>query len=191
MISVTRLRNGATFEDKGNPYRVVKYEHTHLSRGSGTIKVKARNLRDGNVTAMTYKSGAMVNDIEVERQVLQYLYRDGEDLVFMDPKTFEQVTVAAKILGNQVDFLKEGEQIGVFFWHPSTGSGQEALDVDLPPKVTLKIVEAAPGVKGDSAANVYKSATLENGLVVKVPLFINAGELVRVDTRTGEYVERA
>ena len=133
----------------------------------------------------TYKSGAMVEDIVVERQVLQYLYRDGEELVFMDLKTFEQTMVAAEVLGSQVRFLKEGEEIGVFFWE------QEVLDVDLPPKVTLKITDAAPGVKGDSAANVYKSATLENGLVVKVPLFVKAGELVRVDTRTGEYVERA
>lgn len=185
MISVTQLRNGATFEEKGQPYRVVKYEHTHLSRGSGTIKVKARSLRTGSVVNLTYRSGAMVEEITVERRVLQYLYRDREDLVFMDPKSFEQVTVAAQILGPQAHFLKEGEEAGVFFWD------QEALDVDLPPKVTLKIVEAAPGVKGDSAANMYKSATLENGMTVRVPLFVKAGELVRVDTRTGEYVERA
>ena len=185
MISVTQLRNGATFEDKGQPYRVVRYEHTHLSRGSGTIKVKARNLRHGNVVNLTYRSGAMVEEIGVERRVLQYLYRDREDLVFMDPKSFEQVTIAAQILGSQAHFLKEGEEMGVFFWQ------DEALDVDLPAKVTLKIIEAAPGIKGDSAANMYKTATLENGLTVKVPLFVDAGELVRVDTRTGEYVERA
>lgn len=185
MISVTQLRNGATFEDKGQPYRVVKYEHTHLSRGSGTIKVKARNLRTGNAVNLTYKSGAMVEEMAVERRVLQYLYRDRENLVFMDPTSFEQVTVAVQTLGSQVHFLKEGEEIGVFFWD------QEALDVDLPAKVTLKIVEAAPGVKGDSAANMYKTATLENGLTVKVPLFVDAGELVRIDTRSGEYIERA
>ena len=95
------------------------------------------------------------------------------------------MTIAAQILGSQAHFLKEGEEMGVFFWQ------DEALDVDLPAKVTLKIIEAAPGVKGDSAANMYKTATLENGLTVKVPLFVDAGELVRVDTRTGEYVERA
>ena len=185
MISVTQLRNGTTFEDGGQLYKVLKYEHTHLSRGAGTIKVKARNLRNGNVLNLAYKSGAMVEEIAVERKALQYLYRDGEDLVFMDPKSFEQVTVAAQILGPQAHFLKENEEIGVFFW------GQEALDVDLPLKVTLKIVEAAPGVKGDTAANVYKTAKLENGLTIKVPLFVEAGELVRVDTRNGEYIERA
>ena len=185
MISVTQLRNGATFEENGMPYRVLKYEHTHLSRGSGTIKIKARNLKNGNVLNLAYKSGAMIEEVSVERRVLQYLYRDGEELVFMDPKTFEQVTVAAEVLGSQALFLKGGEEIGVFFWE------QEVLDVDLPPKVTLKIVEADPGVKGDSAANMYKTARLENGLTVKVPLFVDAGELVRVDTRSGEYVERA
>ena len=185
MISVTQLRSGATFEENGQPYRVLKYEHTHLSRGSGTIKIKAKNLKNGNVLNLSYKSGAMVEDVVVERRVLQYLYRDGEELVFMDPRDFEQTTVAAEVLGSQAHFLKEGEETGVFFWE------QEVLDMDLPPKVTLKIVEAAPGVKGDSAANMYKSARLENGLMVKVPLFVDAGELVRVDTRTGEYVERA
>jgi len=185
MISVTQLRNGATFENKGQPYRVVKYEHTHLSRGAGTIKVKARNLRTGSVVNLTYKSGAMVEEIGVERRVLQYLYRDKEDLVFMEPTSFDQVSVAAQILGPQAHFLKEGEEIGVFFWD------KEALDVDLPAKVTLKIIEAAPGIKGDSAANMYKTATLENGLTIKVPLFVKTGELIRVDTRTGEYVERA
>ena len=164
---------------------MLKYEHTHLSRGSGTIKIKARNLKSDNVLNLSYKSGAMVEDMVVERRVLQYLYRDGEELMFMDPKTFDQVSVGAKTLGHQVHFLKEGEEVGVFFWE------EEALDIDLPPKVTLKITDAAPGVKGDSAANMYKSATLENGLTVRVPLFVDAGELVRVDTRTGEYVERA
>src|SRR3990167_9635483 len=99
MISVTQLRNGATFENKGQPYRVVKYEHTHLSRGAGTIKVKARNLRTGSVVNLTYKSGAMVEEIGVERRVLPYLYRDKEDLVFMEPTSFEQGTVAAPLFG--------------------------------------------------------------------------------------------
>src|SRR3990167_6983099 len=98
MISVTQLRNGATFEENGELYRVLKYEHTHLSRGSGTIKIKARNLKSDNVLNLSYKSGAMVEDMVVERRVLQYLYRDGEELMFMDPKTFDQVSVGAKTL---------------------------------------------------------------------------------------------
>lgn len=185
MISVTQLRNGVTFEWEGEPYRVVKYEHTHLSRGGGTVRVRCRNLKTGARLNRAFQSTAYVQEIEVERKMLQFLYTDGDELVFMDPKTFDQSTLLKKALGTQAYFLKEGEVVGVFFWQ------KVVLDIDLPAKVSLRIVEAAPGVKGDSAANVYKAATLENGMTVKVPLFIKSGELVRVDTRTGEYVERA
>ena len=189
MISVTQLRNGVTFEMDGAPYRVTQYAHTHMSRGGGTVRVRIKNLHTGTVLSRAFQSTAQVQEMTVERQNLQYLYADGEELVFMDPKTFEQLNLSRKVLATQAHFLKEGEEVGVFFWDGP--KGREVLDIDLPPKVTMKIAEAAPGVKGDSAANMYKTATLENGLTVRVPLFIDAGELVRVDTRTGEYVERA
>ena len=184
MISVTKLRSGTTFEEGGKPYRVLKYEHTHLSRGSGTIKIKARNLKDGSVVNLSFKSGAMIEDIEVIRKKMQFLYPDGEDLVFMDPVSFEQVNLAKKIVGEQEKFLVEGEEVQVLFWD------EKILDLDLPPNLVYRVAETDPGVKGNSATNVYKPAKLANGLMVKVPLFVQVGESVKVDTRTGEYVER-
>ena len=184
MISVTKLRNGVTFEDKGKPFRVLKYQHTHISRGAGTIKVKVRNLANGSVSNLTYKSGASVNEIEVEKRKLQYLYSDGDDLVFMNPRSFEQVTLSRGVVGGQEKFLREGESVSVLFLD------DKVLDLNLAPNFIYQVAETDPGEKGNSATNVYKPATLKNGMVVKVPLFIKVGDKVKVDTRTGEYVER-
>ena len=116
---------------------------------------------------------------------MQYLYGDDEGYVFMDPKTFEQTVIEDRVIGESGKFLKEGEEVYVLYWD------ERALDVDLPPKMTFTVTSAAPGEKGDSASNVYKEARLENGLRVRVPLFVKVGDKVRVDTRSGEYVERA
>lgn len=185
MISVTKLRNGVTFSDSGELYRVVKYEHKHLSRGSGTIKVKCRNLRDGRMVNKTYKGNDKVQDIEVMRKPMQYLYQDGEEFMFMDPNSYEQVGIDAKVLADMAKYLKEGENVSILY------HGDEALTADIPPKMVFEVAEAAPGEKGDSASNVYKDAVLENGLKIRVPLFVNAGEKIRVDTRDGSYIERA
>lgn len=184
MISVTKLRNGVTFEHEGKPYRVSEYQHRHLSRGSGTIKVKARALTGGKQVALTFKSGDSVQDIMVERRELQYLYCDTEGYYFMDPTTFEQLTMPSGVIGTGSAYLREGENVWVLFWD------DKPLDLDLPPKVNMEIVECAPGEKGNSASNVYKDAVVEGGLKVRVPLFINVRDKVRVDTRDGSYVER-
>lgn len=184
MISVTKLRSGATFEMDGSAYRVYEYKHTHLSRGSGTIRVKARNLSNGRLVNLTFKSGDQIQDIMVEKKMMQYLYADGSELYFMDPSTYEQITMEREVVGDNVRFLKEGESVFLLFWD------EKPLDVDLPPKVEMTIVDCAPGEKGNSASNVYKDAQLEGGMKVRVPLFINKGDKIRVDTRTGDYVER-
>lgn len=185
MISVTQLRSGVTFEDKGDPWRVLEYKHTHISRGSGTIKVKCKNLKTGNVLNKTFKSGEKVEEISVSKNKLQYLYQEEDEYLFMDPVSFEQVSLSVKVVKEEAVYLREGEEVSVFYWD------EMPLTLDLPPKMVFKVKEAAPGEKGDSASNVYKEAVLENGLKVKVPLFVSAGEKVRVDTRTGEYIERA
>lgn len=185
MITATKLRNGVTFEDNGEPWRVIEYKHAHMSRGAGNVKVKCRNLLTGRVLAKSYKGGDRVNDIDVAKRSLQYLYKDGEEFMFMHPQTFEQVALSAEVLGDEAAYLKEGSEVSVLFWD------EQALTVDLPPKMTFMVAEAAPGEKGNSASNVYKDAVLENGLSVRVPLFINAGDTVRVDTRDGSYIERA
>ena len=184
MISVTKLRVGVTFEHRGDPWRVVEYKHVHLSRGSGTITLRARNLRTGNVQTIAYRSGDRVEDIAVERRMLSYLYRDNISLAFMDPKNFEQFMVPANVVGEAASFLVEGQEVWMLFWE------EEPLEVEIPPKVTLEIVEASPGVRGDTVAGATKDAVVSSGLHIRVPLFINQGDWVVVDTRTGKYVER-
>ncbi|TSC89407.1 MAG: elongation factor P [Microgenomates group bacterium Gr01-1014_5] len=184
MIPVTELRKGVTFEFGGSPYKVLEYHHIKVGRGGATIRVSVRNLVNGGTEEKTFNNGASVKSINTVKRRLQYLY-EAENAVFMDPKTFEQVEIGKTAINQELVYLKEGQQTDVLFWE------ERALGIELPPNVTLTVTEADPGVKGNSASNFYKPAKLENGLQVKVPLFIKVGEKVRVDTRTGQYVERA
>lgn len=191
MIPVTELRSGATFQISGIPYQVTKYEHVKVGRGNATIRITARNLRTGGSEEKTFNSGATVEPILTTKRQLQYLYEDPTSVFFMDPKTYEQVEIGKKVLGDTVSFLQEGQSVNVLFWSfDGAQDKDEALSVDIPPSVVLAVAETGPGVKGNSATNIYKPATLENGLTVKVPLFINIGDKVKVDTRSGDYVER-
>lgn len=174
-----------TFEHEGVPYRVTEYQHTHMSRGGGTIRVKVRDLASGRLVNLTFKSGDTIQDIDVERRELQYLYGDGEEYFFMDQRSFEQIALPSGVIGQSAPFLKEGDPVWVLFWD------EKPLDIDLPASVIMEVEDCDPGEKGNSASNVYKDATLAGGLKVRVPLFINAGDRVKVDTRTGEYLERA
>lgn len=184
MLSVTDLRAGTAFQVGGTPYVVLKYTHIKMGRGGATIRLEARDLKTGAVATLTFNSGQKVESTQLAKRKLQYLYQDKQTAVFMDPATFEQVEIAKQVIGDQTAFLREGGQVDVLFHN------DQALSVQLPAKVTLTVAQAEPGVKGDSASNMYKGATLENGLKVKVPLFVNKGNKVAVDTRTGEYVER-
>jgi elongation factor P len=185
MISSTDLKNGTTFLSDGKPYKVVKYSHIKIARGGATVKVTAKNLETGSVEDKTYSSNVKVEDINTRKKRLQLLYVDGDNVFFIDPNTYEQVEIAVSIVKDELLFIKEGEKVDVLFWD------DKALSVDIPPKVVLEVVDTDPGVKGNSASNVYKQAKLENGLSIKVPLFIENGDKIRVDTRTSEYVERA
>lgn len=191
MISSTELRAGRTFQIDGTPYQILKYEHIKIGRGGATVRVSVRNLRTGGNDEKTFSTSQTVEEITTIKRRLQYLYSDGGNTVFMDPKTYEQVEVGKNILKNDLLYLKEGDLADLLFWVEGESSSEDKpLGIDLPPKVNLTVVDTAPGIKGNSAANIYKSATLENGLVVKVPLFIKAGDKIRVDTRSGEYTER-
>lgn len=192
MLSTTELRAGRTFQIDGTPYQVLKYEHIKMGRGGATVRISARNLRTGGVEEKTFSTNATVEEIATIKRRVQYLYGDGNNVVFMDPKNYEQVEVSKKVVGEQFAFLREGQEVDLLFWSGGSGGEKdEPLGVDLPPKVTLTVFETDPGVKGNSATNIYKQATLENGLGIKVPLFIKTGDKIRVDTRTGEYAERA
>lgn len=185
MINVNSLRNGTTFEEDGTPYKVIKYQFTKMGRGTGNVKVKVRNLKNGAVVTKTYTTGNKVEAISLVRKKMQYLYEDKDEMVFMDPKSYEQIEIEIQKLAKQKDFLVEGIEVEVLFWN------DEALTVELPVKMEYEIKKTDPGEKGNSATNIYKPAVLENGLKIKVPLFLKIGERVRVDTRTKEYVERA
>ena len=184
MIPITDLKSGATFKDKGQIFEVTEYAHKKVGRGSASIRIKARNLKTGESVQKTYISGAKVEEAEVDKKKLQFLYKDHESLIFMNSNTFEQFPIKSLVIGESAKFLKEGDSYDVLV------SENIVLVVQLPNLMSLKVSETGPGVRGDTVSNVYKPATLDNGLEIKVPLFIKNGDTVKIDTRTQEYVER-
>jgi len=185
MIVATDLKNGTAFLFESKPYQVVKYSHSKIGRGGANVKVSARNLEDGSLVERTFNSTDKFENISVQKKKMQYLYQDNDSAYFMDSNTYQQTEIDKEVLGDDINYVKEGENANVLFW------GDKALSVEIPPKVILEVTETTPGVKGNSATNVFKEAKLENGLTAKIPLFINKGEKVVIDTRTGSYVERA
>lgn len=184
MISVTDLRAGTIFGDEGQVYQVLSYEHIKMGRGSANIKVKARNVRNGATIEKSFINGAKVNELQVLKRDLQYLYKNDDNAFFMEPDTFEQVLVPLKTVG-EARFLKEGETYNISFLEG------EPLAVNFPPKMEFVVEETGPSEKGNTTTNVFKDAVLENGFKTKVPMFIKAGDKIRIDTRTGAYTERA
>jgi len=184
MLTATQLKNNTCFLYKDGPYKVLKYKHTHLSRRGADIKVKAKNLKTGNILTLNFSSNERFEEVRIEKKKMQFLYLEGELFYFMDRESFEQVEISNKLIGSSARFLREGQLINVLFWQ------NEALALDLPVSIVVEISECDPGVKGDSATNIFKLALTKNGLKIKVPLFIEKGDKVKVDTRSGEYVER-
>ncbi len=184
MIGVTELRAGTTFQEDGQYFVVVTYEHIKMGRGSANIKVKVRNIKTGTITDKSYINGARVDNVQVAKKEMQYLYKDEDFVYFMDPKSYEQVNIPIRLVPDRI-YFKEGETFTVSFLEG------DPLSVLLPPKMVFTVVETSPGVKGNSATNVFKEAVLDNGMKTKVPLFIDIGESIKVDTRTGAYSEKA
>ena len=184
MIPVTALRPGVTFEEHGDIFEVLTYNNMHLRKTSSVVQVKVRSLRKGSTLEKTYGSNGQVEPVTIQKKELQYLYKDNDSCYFMDPQTFEQISVLTKNLYGS-NYLKEGETVIISF------NKEEALSMALPPKMKFRVTDTNPGVKGNSATNVYKDATLENGLTTKVPLFIDIGDEIIVDTRDGSYTARA
>lgn len=183
-LNVTELRNNTFYKEGNNILQVVTYEHVKMGRGSGTIKLKVRNIRTGSVVEKTFITGARVDEANVSKKKAQFLYRDGESFSFMDPVSFEQFTISFQVLGDQAKYLKDGIEVILIV------SDEEALGLELPSSLTYQVTDTGPGEKGNSVSNVFKEAVLENGLITKVPMFIGVGEKIKVDTRSGEYIER-
>ena len=184
MIDVNELRKGVTFEIEGNLYKVLDYAHNKPGRGQATIRIKARDLRKGTTLEMTFNSGNRIQDVRLDYHNAQYLYADENFFYFMDNQTYEQYPVNNEIIGDQEGFIKPNMQVKLMFY------GAEALDVELPTSVDLLITKAEPSARGNTATGVTKKVITETGLEVQVPSFVDAGDTIRVDTRTGDYVTR-
>ena len=184
MIDVNELRRGVTFTMDGELYKVLEYQHHKPGRGKATIRTTLRNLRTGTTIQHNFISGDRVEDIRIERRGVQYLYTDGDLYHFMDTETYEQTALSAAALEDQIPYLKESMELVL-----STYEG-EAIDVELPTTVDMEVVESELAIAGDTATGTLKKVTLETGLQVQVPLFVEVGDVIRVDTRTGEYVTR-
>ncbi len=184
MIDVNDLRKGVIFEYDGSLYRVLEYTHHKPGRGNAIIRIKMRNIRTGSTIEKTFNSGDRVQDIRLDYQNVQYLYNDGDVYYFMDAETFEQPAVPSSLIGDYAGFLKEGMDVKLTFYQ------SEALDIELPTSVDLKVVRAEAAVRGDTATGVTKKVEVETGATVDVPMFVKEGDVIRVDTRTGSYVTR-
>lgn len=184
MLNVTELRNGAVYKEGKELLQVLNYEHIKMGRGSGTVKVKVRNLRTGSVTEKSFITGARVDEAEVEKKKVNYLYRDGDNFHFMDPVTFDQFSLTGTTLGETAKYLRDNLEVTLI-----TSEG-ESLGLELPNSLVYGIKETGPEEKGNTVSNVYKEAVLDNDLIVKVPMFMKVGDRVKIDTRTGQYVER-
>jgi elongation factor P len=185
MISTSDLKKGVTIELEGQLYQIVDYQHLKLGRGTAQVRVKLRDIRAGHTTERTFQAGERFPQARLDYRSMQYLYQDGELYYFMDTDNFEQISLEASHLGDALTYLKEGMSLEVFFHKDSP------LGVVLPTAVELTVAETGPSFKGDTATGGTKPATLETGLTVQVPLFVNTGDRIKVDTRTGEYLERA
>jgi elongation factor P len=185
VIDVNELRNGVTFEHDGSLYKVIEYQHNKPGRGKATIRTRVRDLRTGSVLEKTFISGDRVQDVRLDYRVAQYLYKDDDAYHFMDTESYEQPALREETLGDVVNYLTEGLEVKLTFFEG------EALDIELPTAVDLEVVQAEMGVKGDTATGANKQVVTETGLKVQVPLFVEQGDTIRVDTRNGEYLTRA
>lgn len=185
MISTNDFHTGLTIELEGEVYTVVDFQHVKPGKGAAFVRSKLKNLRTGSITEKTFRAGEKVNRAHLERKEMEYLYRSGDDFYLMDLENYEQITVSGEQIGDAVKYLKENERLHVLLY------GEKIMGLELPNTVELTVVDTEPGFKGDTAAGGSKPATLETGLVVQVPFFINTGDKVHIDTRSGAYIERA
>lgn len=184
MISTGELKKGATIEQDGKLLAIMDYSHIKMGRGSAQVRIKFRDVRTGSITEQTFQAGTKFNRARVERRPMQFLYRDDQFFTFMNTETFDQIPVPVSAVGDADKYLKENDTCEVVLY------GEEVIGVELPITVELTVTETDPGFKGDTATGGNKPATLETGLVVTVPLFIEQGTLIRVNTDSGQYIER-
>lgn len=185
MISVNEFKTGLTIEVDGDIWRVMEFQHVKPGKGAAFVRSKLRNLRSGNVNEKTFRAGEKVAKAQIDNNRMQYLYANGDDHVFMDNETFEQIELPSKQIEDELNYLTENMEVHVIQYK------EEILGVELPATVTLEVAETEPGIKGDTASGGSKPAKLETGLTVQVPFFVNIGDKLIINTEEGEYVSRA
>ncbi len=183
-LSITELKKGVIFQLDGTPYRVVDYNQKVMGRGGSIVNVRIKSLIDGKVLEKTFKGNEQLDTADVVTENAQYLYNDGAVFYFMNEETFEQFEVPAELVGDGAGYIKEGDRVQLQFFDG------RSINVELPKNVPLEVTYTENVVKGDTTSSVLKDATVETGITVKVPAFIKQGDLIKVDTRTGEYLER-
>ena len=184
-VTTNDLRNGMTLDLPDGLFSVVEFQHVKPGKGGAFVRTKLKNVRTGAVLERTFRADERVEQAIVDKREMQYLYRDGTDYVFMDVVSYDQIHVTPAALGDAANFVKEGDNAVLQMYN------SEIVGVDLPASVELSIAQTEPGVQGDRVSGARKPATLETGLVVQVPLFVNPGDRIKVDTRSGEYITRA
>ena len=184
MYSTAEFKKGLKIELEGKPFLIVDFQHVKPGKGGAFVRTKLKNMINGRVVEQTFRSGEKVGRPDLEEKEMQYLYREGDNFVFMDNATYEQVYLSKEQLGEQAQFLQENINIKLLYFN------KEPLGLELPNFVELKVTSTEPGFKGDTATGGSKPATLETGALIQVPLFIAEGDRIRVDTRTGSYMER-
>jgi|SRR5690625_1445643 len=185
MISVNDLKTGLTIETDGGIWRVMDFQHVKPGKGAAFVRSKLKNLRTGAIQEKTFRAGEKVGRAQIDNMKMQYLYADGDSHIFMDNNSYEQVELQSAQLEHELQFLKANMNVTIMMY------GNETLGVELPKSVELEVTEAEPGIKGDTASGATKAATLETGITIQVPLFVNQGDTVVVSTEDGSYLSRA
>lgn len=185
MVNVNDIKNGMTVEDEGNIYQVLDFQHVKPGKGAAFVKMKLKNMRTGSIVEKTYNSSVRLAKANVQRKPMQYLYQAGDSYSFMDMNTYEQVELTKEQIGDDLKYLKENLEVSLIYY------GEELIGLTLPEKIAYKITKSEPAVKGNTSQGAQKDAELENGMTVKVPLFIGEGEEILISTKDGKYVSRA
>ena len=184
MYSTTDFRKGLKIEIDGTPFEIIDFQHFKPGKGGAMVRTKLRNILNGRVMDNTFRSGEKVGRPDLESRDMQFLYHEGDNMVFMDLTSYEQLHLSEAVTGDKGGFLKDGQQCRVLMYNG------DPLDIEIPLSLVLEVTDTEPGAKGDTVSNVTKSATLETGIAIQVPIFINIGDRVKVDTRSKEYLGR-
>jgi len=183
-VDTSQFKNGLKIELDGQPFTITYFQHVKPGKGGAFVRTKVKNLLNGRTIERTFRSGEKAEEADIEERKMQYLYHDGEDLIFMDAASYDQIPIGGDVLGDATNFLMENMDVDVLFWRG------KPVSVELPNYIEAKVTQSDPGVKGDTSSGALKPATLETGFTLNVPLFIEEGDVLRIDTRTGEYSER-